>query len=295
MTGYLRDGFPGERIRVLPRPLLERALAGGLTGRLLVTDAGYFPHAANHGRRRRHGAREAVVLVCVAGRGRCQLGDSVVEVRPGQALVLAPGRAHLYWADAVDPWTLWWFHATGSDLDDLLTPIVDDDGHGLVPLHDPAPVVHAMEQVMQALERDETAPSLVSASGAAWHALAQIASDQLAGPRDATSPVQRARDYLLENFDQPVRVPELAARVGLSASHFAATFRRATGGGVLEYVKRIRMARARVLLVTSDLTVAEVAHAVGYEDPFYFSRQFRAVSGASPSQFRSASRAERVP
>src|SRR5699024_5864959 len=143
MAGYLRDGFPGERMRVLPRPLLARALEGGPTGRLLVTDAGYFPHAANHGRSRRHGAREAVVLVCVAGRGRCRLGETVIEVRPGQALVLAPAVPHLYWADEVDPWTLWWLHATGSDLDDLLTPIVSGHGYGLVPLHDPAPVVHA--------------------------------------------------------------------------------------------------------------------------------------------------------
>ncbi len=295
MAGYLRDGFPGERMRVLPRPLVARALAGGATGRLLVTDAGYFPHAANHGRSRKHGAREAVVLVCVAGRGWCELGATVLGVRPGQALVLTPGQTHLYRADATDPWTLWWLHATGADLDDLVEPITGGRGYGLVSLHDPAPVVHAMEQVVQAMERDETLPALLAASGPAWHVLAQLGSDQLAGPRDEDSPVQRAREYLLENFDRPVRVPELAARVGLSASHFAAMFSRATGGGVLEYVKRIRMARARVLLVSSELTVAEVARAVGYGDPFYFSRQFRAVSGVSPTQFRSDSRAERVP
>lgn len=295
MVRYLRDGFPGERLRVLPRPLVARALAAGATSRLLVTDAGYFPHAANHGRSRRQGAQEAVVLVCVAGRGWCELGESTLAVQPGQALVLAPGQAHLYRADAAEPWTLWWLHATGADLDDLLAPITGGRGYGLVQLHDPAPVVHAVEQAVQAMERDETAPALLAASGAAWHVLAQLGSDQLAGPRDDASPVQRAREYLLENFDRPVRVPELAARVGLSASHFAALFRQVTGGGVLEYLKRIRMARARVLLVSTELTVAEVARAVGYDDPFYFSRQFRAVSGASPSQFRGDSRAERVP
>src|SRR5699024_9664406 len=243
MTGYLRDGFPGERMRVLPRPLVSRALAGGATGRLLVTDAGYFPHAANHWRSRKQGAREAVVLVCVAGAGWCELGTRVVGVRPGQALVLAPGQPHLYRADATDPWTLWWLHATGADLDDLLAPVLTGRGYGLVLLHDLAPVTRSMEQVVQAMERDETMPALLAASGAAWHVLAQLGSDQLAGPRDDGSPVQRTREYLMANFDQPVRVPELAARVGLSASHFAALFRQATGGGVLEYVKRIRMAR----------------------------------------------------
>src|SRR5699024_9891108 len=162
-------------------------------------------------------------------------------------------------------------------------------------LHELAPVTRSMEQVVQAMERDETMPALLAASGAAWHVLAQLGSDQLAGPRDDGSPVQRTREYLMANFDQPVRVPELAARVGLSASPFAALCRQAAGGGVLESVKRFRMARARVLLVSSELTAAEVAQAVGSTDPFYFSRQFRAVSGASPSQFRADSRAERVP
>jgi AraC-like DNA-binding protein len=46
------------------------------------------------------------------------------------------------------------------------------------------------------------------------------------------------------------------------------------------------MARARQLLITSDHTVAEIAASVGYQDPFYFSRQFRAVNGVSPREFR---------
>ncbi|SEF00974.1 helix-turn-helix domain-containing protein [Ruania alba] len=293
MVAYTRDGFPGQRMRVLPRPLVARATGRGLTSRLLVSDAGYFPHAANHGRIRPHGAREAVVLVCTDGRGSCDVDGGTVTVTVGQALVLPPGVAHLYRADVDDPWTLWWFHATGSDLAELLEPF----GHSrrLVDLHDSARLVHLMEQVVQALERDETTPSLMTAAGAAWHVLAQLGSDRLAGPRDEAGPVQRAREYLLDHLEEQVRVPAVAAHVGLSTSHLAAVFRQATGGGVLDYLKRTRMARARVMLVTTSRSVAEVARAVGYTDEFYFSRQFRAVSGVSPSQFRKASRAEHVP
>ena len=56
-----------------------------------------------------------------------------------------------------------------------------------------------------------------------------------------------------------------------------------------EYVKRLRMARARQLLVTSDHTIAEIASIVGYADAFYFSRQFYVVHGASSTQFRERS------
>jgi AraC-like DNA-binding protein len=53
-----------------------------------------------------------------------------------------------------------------------------------------------------------------------------------------------------------------------------------------EYVKRLRMARARELLLTTDRSIADIAGEVGYPDQFYFSRQFRAVAGSSPRHFR---------
>jgi AraC family transcriptional regulator of arabinose operon len=60
---------------------------------------------------------------------------------------------------------------------------------------------------------------------------------------------------------------------GPSPSHFSALFRAATGGGVVEYTKRLRMARARELLITSSRGIGDIAAAVGYTDAFYFSRE----------------------
>nr|BFF21235.1 hypothetical protein GCM10025730_47560 [Promicromonospora thailandica] len=68
----IRDGFPGQRLRVLPGAVARAASQAGPTSRLLVTDAGYFPHAANHGRVRARGATGTIVIVSVAGRGWCR-------------------------------------------------------------------------------------------------------------------------------------------------------------------------------------------------------------------------------
>ena len=73
---------------------------------------------------------------------------------------------------------------------------------------------------------------------------------------------------------------------------FSTLFRAATGGGVVEYTKRLRMARARELLITSSRDIGDIADAVGYPDAFYFSRQFRTVHGCSPSEYRAANRAD---
>lgn len=283
---FLPDGFPGQRLRVLPRPLVASALRRPPTSGLLVTDAGYFPRAANHGRHRPEGAPEAIAIVCVDGFGHCEAGGGTIPVRPGQALVLPPHRPHVYLADPDRPWTIWWLHATGTQVPELLAVIAPDGREALVELHDTYRAVATIDDAISCFERDETFPSLISASAAGWSLLAQLAADVAAGGRQRTEPVRQAQEYLRRNFAKPVSVADLARTAGLSPSHFSALFRAATGGGVVEYVKRLRMARARELLITSSRDIADVAAAVGYTDAFYFSRQFRTVHGCSPSEYR---------
>lgn len=279
------EGFPGQRIRVLPRPLVARALRQQPTARLMVTDAGQFPHAANHGRARRRGAPEAIVIFCVAGLGWCETSGRVLAVPTGSVLVLPPRQSHLYRADDADPWTIWWCHLVGGDLEALLEGAGLGTGQLVTEVHDRFRMVASFDQVVGALETDETMPNLITAAGAAWGLMAQIAADRISGV-GRSEPVRLAKEYLRANFASPVSLPELARLGGVSTSHFSALFRRSTGSGVTEYVKSLRMARARELLVTSDRNVGEIAHAVGYPDAFYFSRQFSTVHSVSPTAYR---------
>ena len=120
---YLRDGFPGQRLHVLPRPLVKEALQRTPTSRLLVTDAGYFPHAAMHGRVRRAGAAQAIAIMCADGAGWCEVGGKRHEVGPGEVLIIPPRAPHRYYAHATNPWSIWWLHVTGDDVPDLLAAI----------------------------------------------------------------------------------------------------------------------------------------------------------------------------
>lgn len=282
----LRDGFPGQRLRVLPRPVVAAALGQPVTADVLVTDAGYFPRAARHGRRRPEGAAEVIVIVCTSGRGSCRSAGGDLTVSAGQALVIPAGTAHAYRADAADPWTIWWAHVAGERVGAPVRLVCPDEAPRVLDLHEPLRTRSLVEDAITLLERDETRPSLLAASGVGWALLTQLAADAVAGGRTPVEPVRQAQEHLRRHFEQPVRVPDLARAAGLSTSHFSALFRAATGGGVLEYVKRLRMARACELLITTPRTVAEVASAVGYDDPFYFSRQFRAVHGCSPVRYR---------
>lgn len=234
------------------------------------------------------------MILCLDGVGWCELDGRTLEVPPGTALVIPPGTPHLYRADSEHPWTIWWLHVVGEDVAHLIESIMQEHRGELVEVHDTFRAAAAIERVVDLMERDETRASLVAAAGAAWGLLAQLAADQLHGPRGAREPIQQALDHLREHIAEPMTVPELARMAGLSRSHFTTLFREATGHSVVEYLRSLRMARARALLITTSMTIAEIAATVGYPDQFYFSRQFRKVNGSSPSGYRSHSRAEAV-
>jgi AraC family transcriptional regulator of arabinose operon len=291
----MREGFLGQRLRVIPRPVVKAAQNQPIVRRLLVTDAGYFPHATMHGRERTHGARETIVMVCTDGAGWVEVGGADPQrVERGDAVVLAPGVRHRYRADRRDAWTIWWVHVTGADVDDFVSAINKDGASTVVPLHDVYSAVQSMEEAVAALEEDETMPSLVVAAGAAWRVLSQITASRLRGAGATNDRIRLVQDYLRNNLDTTFSVSELAAMAGLSTSHFSALFRASAETSVKDYLKRLRSARARELLITTDLPISQVAVAVGYDDALYFSRQFRAVNGVSPSSFRRNSDFEAV-
>lgn len=278
------DGFEHQRLSVVPRPLVEAALSRPVTRRIVVTDAGYFPRASEHGRHRPAGAAETIVIVCVAGSGWVETDGQRMRVGTATAIVLPGGIPHSYGADRDDPWTIWWCHVRGTDVGELLEAAGVTPERVTLSLRGVERVTALLDEISTSLARDTTPARLIAASGMAWRLFTQLAVDRLL-PEHGTS-LERALRYLEERVDGNVHVGELAAMVGVSPSHLAALFRDATGGGVIAHHLALKMARARHLLDTTDLPVAEVGRRVGIDDPFYFSRRFRLTHGVAPSAYR---------
>jgi AraC-like DNA-binding protein len=102
--------------------------------------------------------------------------------------------------------------------------------------------------------------------------------------------IEQSIEYMRRHLDQPLQVARLAALVNVSPSHFFALFKRQTGCAPIDFFIRLRMEQACELLDVTLSNVKEVAAALGYEDPFYFSRTFKAVTHVAPSEYRMMSR-----
>jgi AraC-like DNA-binding protein len=96
-------------------------------------------------------------------------------------------------------------------------------------------------------------------------------------------------------YAEHVALEELAGLLHYHPSYFCAYFKRVTGVAPLQFLARYRLDRARELLLSTDLTVAEIADATGYFDAAYLRRVFRQVEGVSPLAYRKAKKNPSLP
>jgi AraC-like DNA-binding protein len=94
--------------------------------------------------------------------------------------------------------------------------------------------------------------------------------------------------YMMQHLHEAIDMSTLASVAGLSHTNFFALFKRATGHSPNSFLIRARLKRACELLKLTTFRVKEVADLVGYEDPFYFSRAFKAAHGVAPRHYRLA-------
>jgi AraC-like DNA-binding protein len=98
------------------------------------------------------------------------------------------------------------------------------------------------------------------------------------------SAIARAIGHIRSDLRSPIAIPELARRVGMSASSFHKHFKTITSTAPLQYQKELRLLEARRLLRTSGASVTTVAYDVGYESPSQFSREYARKFGVAPSR-----------
>ncbi|WP_436388649.1 AraC family transcriptional regulator [Amycolatopsis sp. MEPSY49] len=107
----------------------------------------------------------------------------------------------------------------------------------------------------------------------------------LAATEVARNPVSEVISYVRVNISEVLTVSDLAERVSMSPSAFSHLFREVTGKSPYQFVKEMRLNRARELLIEGDLTVTQVSRAVGYGSASHFISEFRSRFGATPRAY----------
>lgn len=100
------------------------------------------------------------------------------------------------------------------------------------------------------------------------------------------STVATAVRYMDAHFAEPLRIEQIAASVFLSADRFTEVFTQVMGRTPRDYLRHLRLERAKALLARTDRAVAAVGVESGFGEPAYFTRVFRSATGMTPSAYR---------
>lgn len=97
--------------------------------------------------------------------------------------------------------------------------------------------------------------------------------------------VDKVIEYMINNIHKKITLTELSELVCLSPAYLSRVFKETTGYSVIEFFNKIKVDKAKELIIDGDKKIKEVAKILGFTDEFYFSRIFKKIEGISPLEF----------
>lgn len=283
------EGFPHQQLTRVPLEILKKCRKARLLRDLFITDIGCFPASAGHWVDRPEGCETNIMIFCMAGTGWVSLSRKPkVPVRQGGLVFIPAGRPHRYGASEETPWQIHWVHFSGLRSADYLA-LLGGDFFGEVLPGGSEVIVSAFEQAQEVLSEGYTDSGLLLLSASLSRLLAlAIQSRQPCGNKSRLTGLRilQSMQWLRKHLAEPLALPEIARRAGISVPHFCALFKKQTGLSPMRYLMHARMTRACALLDSTDKSVAEISQEVGFRDAFHFTKTFHAVVGSSPSAYR---------
>lgn len=238
-------------------------------------------------------------------KGEClfRLEDNSYHIKAGDACVVGPAMVHYESPSRNNSQyeTIWFYHQGIARLNILHCACI---ATGKYQLTERMSLVSSksLEQTFESLLKKV----LDNSSSAQWQGIRKSWSavvDQL--EKAVTSPENRQRkvivpkqnwrrealliktiEYIEKRYAENVTLNTLSQSASISTAYLEKLFNEYLSTSPLEYLKRLRINKALELLKDAHLNISQICYDVGYADPLYFSRVFRAFTGYSPRHYR---------
>lgn len=235
----------------------------------------------------------------ISGHGTFVCKGTEYRLGPGQSFLIEPERLIEYASDGSDPWRYRWVAFAGARCAGLVSAVglsadrpVADTGRS----RRPAALIGRIRRCFRegrALAHIE-APGYLQLLLAALGDAGRPAADERIGPDDEGGAlIRQVVRYLSTQYAEPVSIERMAKTLGFNRAYVSRVFKRHTGMTPVAFLLRLRIDKARQLLrERKELTVEQIAASVGFQDPLYFSKQFRRTYGLPPTAYRDSLREE---
>jgi AraC-like DNA-binding protein len=225
-------------------------------------------------------------------RGSCHVvlsgGETIVPA--GRFILFRPGERQEYFFEADSGSFSYYIHFTGRDAEAVLRSLgLWDITVGIAP--NSRELEWLFSQMIREYSLSQAAHETVS-GGLLLSILGllargvELSRSQIDEKKQMR--VQRAIERMYADMDKKLSIEALARECNYSVGYFSHLFRAVTGVSAHAYMCRLRIERAKNMLDSTDLSVLEIALAVGCEDQNYFSRFFKEQTGLSPTAYRAS-------
>jgi AraC family transcriptional regulator of arabinose operon len=207
------------------------------------------------------------------------------EVKKGEGFLKRPEEFEHYYADEKDPWSYLWIISNDSEMEYFFTKHNANAKTGIFKFRNE----HVIENVRKALERAKNGVFLSPTIRTEYFLTIFnncIYSNEFSSENSGKLYFNYSVNYIDANLHLPLTVDTLCSKTGVSQPYLYKIFKQEVGVSPKQYVLEKKLNRAEKLLISTSLTISEIAMEVGFADVLAFSKFFTKRTGASPTDFR---------
>lgn len=230
----------------------------------------------------------------LSGTGTLMADDSkgntqTYSIKSGQGFMIFPNQITTYISDHDLPWEYVWIEFDGLRVKEALQ---------IAGLSLDNPVYHARFKDLREDMQNEMLYLANHGNSTPFHLIGHLylffdfmlrsitPEHTTNGKKLSNYYIREAITYIEQNFHNDISVEDIASVCGLNRSYFGKIFRESIGKTPQEFLLTYRMIKATELLKLTNLSIEDIGKAVGYENPFHFSRAFKNIYNVSPRTWR---------
>lgn len=284
----LKDGFLGQKMLSVPKSMLLKLAENTYVNHFYLTDLGFYPNAELHYRKRRKGAQQYILIYCIKGSGKINIKGNNFLIKPNDFIIIPKQVEHSYRANRNNPWSIYWMHFTGVISDSLFKKYLENfqlQGNS-TPFTQSR--IYLFEKIFNLIQSNLIL-SIEYANVLAFNFINQLIYHSLESEnlnKNEKTIIDTIKEFLNQNLHKRLTLNEIASEFNYSISHIHYKFRIKTGYAILDFFNLKKIQKACELLNYTDKSIKEISFAVGFENPFYFSRLFKKYMGKSPRNYR---------
>lgn len=193
-----------------------------------------------------------------------------------------------YYPDKNDPWEYIWVNFVGIDTEKLAASAKLTEANNCYSIQNPTMLRREWTEMIS-IARNTAKRNVSYYLPFIMKLFAEIADERKINNEiitDKEKKVKQIIDIIEQTYtDQELSIKRIADELYYSTSYVSRIFKEVTNMTPIEYVTSLRMLRARDMLRSHSYNISQIAYAVGYNSPFYFSKEFKKYFGYPPSQF----------